>query len=305
MKGKLFIDGQDAFAEYGIFVEQYGLKELIAMPSFKKIDSTEWDEYDGEEYDLTNPVLDAHTLTLPFYVMDVFAVGDLFEVLSNKAYHIFDFKELGRTYKLRLANNSQLSRKIKIGNMTLTFIQDEASSPVKEPINTAPAGFNQEGYMLDGIDFSRFGIYVLHGTDENVMKAPQVRENVKQSDPAKHGTVYDDFSVKYKAKQAQLKLLIHANDIENFWARYDSFFSQLLKPDIHVLYTPSNYQEYDCFYKKTNIVKFDILRSGKIWCEFNVTLQFINMTPLMNVLLLATEDNEFVLTEEDELCVIR
>ena len=42
MVGKLFIDGLDAFSEYGIFVEQYGYKALVQMPSFKKLNSTEW-----------------------------------------------------------------------------------------------------------------------------------------------------------------------------------------------------------------------------------------------------------------------
>lgn len=57
MVGKLFIDGLDAFSEYGIFVEQYGYKALVQMPSFKKLSSTEWPEYDGEEVDLSDPSL--------------------------------------------------------------------------------------------------------------------------------------------------------------------------------------------------------------------------------------------------------
>lgn len=66
MVGKLFIDGLDAFSEYGIFVEQYGYKALVQMPSFKKLNSTEWPEYDGEETDLSNPILDSKTFSIPF-----------------------------------------------------------------------------------------------------------------------------------------------------------------------------------------------------------------------------------------------
>ena len=36
MFNKLLIDGKDAYAEYGVFVEQYGYKALVQMPSFKK-----------------------------------------------------------------------------------------------------------------------------------------------------------------------------------------------------------------------------------------------------------------------------
>ena len=66
MVGKLFIDGLDAFSEYGIFVEQYGYKALVQMPSFKKLSSTEWPEYDGEEVDLSAPLLDSKTFSIPF-----------------------------------------------------------------------------------------------------------------------------------------------------------------------------------------------------------------------------------------------
>ena len=46
-EGKLFIDGKDALLVYGVFVENGGYKSLIQMPSFKKISTTEWPEYDG------------------------------------------------------------------------------------------------------------------------------------------------------------------------------------------------------------------------------------------------------------------
>lgn len=124
MVGKLFIDGLDAFSEYGIFVEQYGYKALVQMPSFKKLNSTEWPEYDGEETDLSNPILDSKTFSIPFCITDILSASDLFEVLSDGAYHIFDFAELGKSYKLRLLTNPALSAKIQLGKITLNFADD-------------------------------------------------------------------------------------------------------------------------------------------------------------------------------------
>ena len=86
MVGKLFIDGLDAFSEYGIFVEQYGYKALVQMPSFKKLSSTEWPEYDGEEVDLSAPLLDSKTFSIPFCITDILSASDLFEVLSDGSY---------------------------------------------------------------------------------------------------------------------------------------------------------------------------------------------------------------------------
>lgn len=86
-QGKLLVDGEDAFLEYGIFVEQYGYKALIQMPSFKKLDSTEWPEFDGEEVDLTAPVLDTKTFNIQFCITNVRYAED-FSMIYHKAHII-------------------------------------------------------------------------------------------------------------------------------------------------------------------------------------------------------------------------
>ena len=51
-ENKLFIDGVDAMVEYGVFVERNGYRQVVQMPVFKKIEQTDWPEYDGVEDDL-------------------------------------------------------------------------------------------------------------------------------------------------------------------------------------------------------------------------------------------------------------
>ena len=113
--GRLTIDNKDAFTYFGVFVERWGYKALIQMPPFKNPDSTEWEEYDGAEYDLEDPVLDAKTFQMQFCVTNVTQVSDLFFLLSDKSYHIFNFVELGRSFKLRLSQNSTISSKVSLG----------------------------------------------------------------------------------------------------------------------------------------------------------------------------------------------
>lgn len=43
-----------------------------------------------------------------------------------------------------------------------------------------------------------------------------------------------------------------------------------------------------------SVTKFDILRSGKVWCEFSIVLTFINYRPVGQYMLLAHEDFSFV-----------
>lgn len=304
MKGRLFIDGNDAFTEYGVFVEQYGYKALIQAPPFKSIDSTEWDEFDGAEYDLSEPVLDSKTFSVAFCITDITSASDLFELLSDKAYHTFDFRELGKTYRLRLTSNGSLSSKVRLGNLSLSFADDFPTPDEAEPYPVGVDDVRQSGYELDDIDFSRFGVYILNGTDDNILKAPDVRPNLTINTKGEAGVSYDDEIVMYKPKDVVVKMLIRAANVTVFWERWNALFTALIKPDIRRLYIDKTVEEFDCFYRKCSVSKFDILRNGRVWCEFSVTLTFTNSRPTGNYALLVTEDDELVLTEDGESYIL-
>lgn len=304
MKGRLFIDGNDAFTEYGVFVEQYGYKALVQAPPFKSIDSTEWDEFDGAEYDLSEPVLDSKTFSVAFCITDITSASDLFELLSDKAYHTFDFRELGKTYRLRLTSNGSLSSKVRLGNLSLSFADDFPTPDEAEPYPVGADDVRQSGYELDDIDFSRFGVYILNGTDDNILKAPDVRPNLTINTKGEAGVSYDDEIVMYKPKDVVVKMLIRAANVTVFWERWNALFTTLIKPDIRRLYIDKTVEEFDCFYRKCSVSKFDILRNGRVWCEFSVTLTFTNSRPTGNYALLVTEDDELVLTEDGESYIL-
>nr|DAU55233.1 MAG TPA: hypothetical protein [Caudoviricetes sp.] len=304
MKGRLFIDGNDAFTEYGVFVEQYGYKALIQEPPFKSIDSTEWDEFDGAEYDLANPVLDSKAFSIDFCITDIISASDMFELLSDKAYHTFDFRELGKTYRLRLTSNGSLSSKVRLGKLSLGFADDFPTPDKIAPYPTGAVDVRQSGYELDDIDFSRFGVYILNGTDDNVLKAPDVRPNLTINTKGEAGVSYDGEIVMYKPKDVVVKMLIRAANVTVFWKRWNALFTALIKPDTRRFYIDKTVEEFDCFYRKCSVSKFDILRNGRVWCEFSVTLTFTNSRPTGNYALLVTEDDELVLTEDGESYIL-
>lgn len=303
--GKLYIDGKDAFDRYGVFVEQYGYKALIQVPDFKKIESTEWDEYDGEEFDLTAPVLNTKSFSISFCIIDVVLAGNLFALLSDKAYHTFQFTDLGKSYKLRLLSNASLSSNIKLGKMSVNFSDDFPEIPETEPYDESADDVFQRGFELDGIDFSRFGVFVLDGFNEKVLKAPNVRSNLTTDVKTEAGVDYDDEQVKYKTKDVALPLFIHTGNIEEFWRRWNSLFTQLIKPEERKFYIDSPVvDEYNCFYKKNSVTRFEIFKNGHVWCEFTVTLTFTDSRPQGIDELLASEIGELIVTEDDEECCI-
>lgn len=268
------IDGNDAFKTWGVFIEKDGLAQLIQVPSFKKVETTEWDEYDGIEADLIKPVLDARSVTLTMHMVDVTNANALFNFLKsgNVSYHNFAFTDINREYKLRLTSNGSFSSLVKLGKLTLTFAQDLVTQDEQSYYTTAPSDVWQRGYSLNGVDFSKFGIFVLKGTNDSLRKYPTIRENLKVSLSDEEGTHYDDYEVHYKSKDVTLNLLIDASDISEFWKRFNSLFTVLIKPK----YITFEYKEISvkCYYKSMAVSKFRKLRNGKIWCEFTVTLTF-------------------------------
>lgn len=271
-EGKLFIDGKDAMVEYGIFVEKGGYKSLIQMPSFKKIDSTEWPEFDGEEFDLTSPVLDSKTFSIQFCIINIDYAEILFDELSTGAYHSFEFVDIGKTYRLRLTQNGSFSTFIKLGKLTLSFADDFPKIPEGTHYEYGKSGIRQFGYELDGIDFSQFGLFVLKGSDDAIRKVPNVRSNLSVDSASLSGLIYDEEYVTFKSKDVALKLLINTDSIDEFWKRWNSLFAIVLKPEARCFHFSDH--EYECYYKSNSVTKFEIMRNGHIWCEFVLTLIF-------------------------------
>lgn len=299
-QGKLLVDGEDAFLEYGIFVEQYGYKALIQMPSFKKLDSTEWPEFDGEEVDLTAPVLDTKTFNIQFCITNIRYAEDFFNDISQGAYHTFYFADLKKSYKLRMTSNGTFSSFIKLGKLTLSFADDFPTVPDENPYDFGDTEVAQFGYELDGIDMSQFGSYILKGTDDSLRKTPNVRSNLSVSTQDTAGVSYDSQSVFFKPKDATLKLLINAVDIDEFWKRWNALFSVLMQPEARQFLFGEMDALYDCYYKKNSVTKFEILNNGHVWCEFSIVLAFTNCRPISQYMLLATEDDDWVITEDEE-----
>jgi hypothetical protein len=248
-------------------------------------------------------------------------VSDLFFLLSDRSYHIFNFVELGRSFKLRLSQNSTISSKVSLGKFTISLVDD--FPPIRYQAGMSNAILNQDfprvlnvqpyetsvikmnvGYDLDDVDFGRMGVNILDGTNQNILKSPNVRENLKVSIKGRSGVEYDDENVFYKPRDVQMKVLIHAGDITDFWHRYDSLFTILIQPETRSLLSWEVAMEYECFYKSCQITKFDILNNGHVWCEFTLTLTFVADRPVETEWLLASEDMEWILTEENENFVL-
>jgi hypothetical protein len=301
MTGKMYIDGKDAYSEYRVFTVEGGYNELITFPALKSVESNNWAEGDGSEFDLSAPVLNTRELSVKFAFRGVDALFGVFmELLSDMAYHVFNFAEIGRTYKLRLVNQPAYTTAGSLGLFTLRFADDfpllgyEYLSPAS---NIPP----KQGYELDDVDLSEYGIHILKGSEAEILKSPAVKRNLLTNIRTQSGAYYDGQHVNFDTKDVKINCLMRANTLPELWRNYDALLYNLSRPDERLLYVDSTGYEYPCFYKGCTVEQFDPF--GRIWLQFSLTLTFTSFRVDGEEFLLAAEDGKLIITEQGDYAI--
>jgi hypothetical protein len=302
MKGRLYIDGRDAYAEFGVYVIQGGWNELIAYPPLKPVESNDWQEEDGIEADLSSPVLNTRevSLRIAFGGLDN-RLLELLELLSNGAYHMFDCRHIGRMYKLRLVSMPNLTIAERIGTVTLKLADD---FPLDNYVYNAPscAVAPNADYTLDGRKFTDYGVRVLQGALEEVVKTPSVKDNLLRNINTQQGAWYDGKAVVYKAKDIKISCLMRATTLTELWRNYDALLYDLIRPSERVLGVEELGAEYPFHYKSCQVVEFYPM--DKIWLKFTLTITVTrNFRVQPNATLLANEEGIFICTEDGEIVI--
>lgn len=299
MKCRLYIDGRDAYAEFGVYVIQGGWNEIIAYPPLKAVESNDWQEEDGIEADLSAPVLDTRevSLRIAFGGLDN-RLLELLELLSDGAYHMFDCRHIGRMYKLRLVSMPNLTIAERIGTVTLKLADD---FPLDNYVYNAPSSAvaPNADYTLDGRKFTDYGVRVLQGALEEVVKTPSVKDNLLRNINTQQGAWYDGKAVVYKAKDIKISCLMRATTLTELWRNYDALLYDLIRPSERVLGVEELGAEYPFHYKSCQVAEFYPM--DKIWLKFTLTITVTrNFRVQPNATLLANEEGIFICTEDGE-----
>ncbi|MEG1554168.1 MAG: hypothetical protein RR363_04020 [Rikenellaceae bacterium] len=286
----LLIDGIDVYATYGIFITYGCYNNLISYPALKKpILVNNWAEEDGEDVDLTSMVLDHKEFDLSFATQQQDKVFVFIQMLSAKTYHEFNFGDLNRVYTLRLLSQPNKKMYSRSEIFSLRFADDY---PMRRRVSGVPSSdmVSQRGYVLDDVDMSRYGVYVLDGSDAEIMKVPDVKINITDN------MVLND-ALKYHSKNVQLPCLMLAKNIDEFWHNYEALLFALTQDDARSLYYDKLDEEYSCYYNNSKVVKFRI--ADRVWCQFTMSLTFTSFgVPIIDDAILSSENGSGVITEQ-------
>jgi hypothetical protein len=270
MTGKLFIDGLDAYTQFGVYVTEGGYNDLVAYPDLKNIQSNDWPEENGIEPDLASPVLDSKTFSVKFALCGGYAhMKALIDSLSDEAYHVFNFAEIGRTYNLRLISQSGISIAGDLRVFSLSFADDFPLSGYSylAPDTTIP---QSTSYKIDEVNLTAYGVIVLAGTLSEIEKIPDVKRNLYVNIESQPGATYDNGIVRFKSKEVTLKCLLRATTLTQLWRNYNALLYDLTRPGERKLYASGTGLEYPFYYKSSSVKSF--FPTDKIWLEFDLTL---------------------------------
>lgn len=297
MTGQLYIDGKDAYTIYGVYVVDGGYDELIAMPPLKSVDTNDWQEEDGIEADLSAPVLDTKDIQLKIAAQEAHSrYFSLIDRLSDGAYHTFDCVGIGRTFTLRLVSVSVTGSQGDFTLLTLKLANDYPLNgyTYSSPISTLPS---DESYTLDGLPLSEYGVRVLQGSLTEIMKTPNVKQNMLRNIKTVSGAIYDPATVTFKSKDVKLTCLMTAPTMETLWHNWDALLYDLTKPDERMLWVEALEKDFYFYYKSCSVSEFYV--DGKIWLKFELTFVFTHdMMIEDDDEVLATENNIIVFTED-------
>ena len=262
----------------------------------KTVESNDWPEEDGQEFDLSAPALDTRELVLKFAAHRVQRVGAFVELLSDHAYHTFDFRSIGRTYKLRLASQSALNLAGRLETFSLKFDNDFPLPDNYTYVEPQSELVAQSGYELNARSLAEYGVYILKGSDAEIQKSPAVKKNLLQNLKGQHGATYDGEVVAFQTKEVKLSCLMRAKTMDEFWRNYNALLYDLIRPGERSLYVDNTGYEYPCYYKSCSTTQFHPV--GRIWFQFNLTLVFTSFRVGDDEYLLASEDGEWVMSED-------
>lgn len=297
MSGKLFVDGKDVYKQFGIYVPDGGWSSLIAFPPLKTCEQNDWQEEDGVEIDLSEPVLNSREVSLTFAISNVFSrYNDFIELLSDGSYHVFDCAVIGRRFTLRLVSQSNREYAVTFGRETLKFADD---FPFPDYTYKAPSSgmAANDAYLIDGVQTTNYGLRVLQGSFAEVLKTAAVKQNMLRNIKTQSGAIYDGEIVFYKAKDVKLNCLMRAETLTELWRNYDALLHDLIQPNERTLSVKELEQDFPFCYKSCQVTEF--YPDGRIWLKFTLTLTFTRDFRINeDGTILVCEDGTPVVTED-------
>lgn len=298
----VLINGTNIQTAYGAIIAEGGYNGLVEWPASKSIDSNNWHEYDGIEADLSELKLDSHSFSIKFGLKysSPDQIETFYRFLGSTPKMTFSDDVAGIEKQLRLESLSSLKYAKSFSILTVKLSCD--NDPLEGYSRVAPVSGlcpTDNDFKLDGTPFSDYGVRVLLGTHEGILKPGAVKQSLVRSMATSSGSEYDQNpllwdgskwvrsesvdTVRYGAYQVTVNCGIVAPNTSTFWRNYKALLYDLIHEDSTAadaltkcrreLYIGAIGKSLKCYYKSQSVKEFRILSGNRVWAKFNITLE--------------------------------
>lgn len=281
------IDGKDAWTQWKIAVQEGGYAQLVCMPPMKDVETNDWNEHDGLEADLSFPVSEGRTFSLPMFCSgNVQNMDSLLQYLmtpvqsqegiNQGVYHTINAVEAGDYQSVvRFIGLSE----VKVGNLrppflfSLTLAEDEGYSYSDQIVIPDADLSSSDNYKIDGIPLSTFGIKVLEGTHDSLRQGVTVKAGLSIDVSDEPGVIYDPGAYRKKSsRNINIKCLMRAASLSSMWNSYLSLKNLMFKSGYRTLACSSLDTTYKCHYVSCSVQEF---YPYSIWLSFVLTFRIL------------------------------
>lgn len=322
---KLYIDGVDAFSEYGVYITESGYSQVLTWPSAKSVDGNDWAECDGIEEDLSEIFLDTRKIAVSLcFSASQAEFLSFFYMLNEKPIHRFSFSLIGREFNARVISTSGLEYALGLSTITITLECYESFFPLDDyghlvaPLDKNGTLPQTQLVKLDDVNLCRYDTLVLQGLLNTAMLPASTKDNLIVRRSRMHGAGYDsEGDVKVKSFEIRLSCLTKAESMEKVMRNSD----RLLYDLVHINPNAKNDDGvedvtlsckrtltvgdcslvFPCRYKSHNVS--DLVLSGNhVWMYHEITLVVVG-APESLVRLLETENGVLVRKESGNYAI--
>ena len=274
----LLIDGQNTMSAYGAYVTEGGARTLMEWPALKQPLYNEWQEHDGREVDLSNPVLDKRNFSILMASADApEAMAAMRAALTTRAYHTLEIQGSQRIMVARFLSVSGVSSMCNLATFALNFCCDDPlQQPYQTPFSTMPT---DNSYKISNpantgmIPLTRYGVQMLSGTAQSFMFVPEVRHGVETTGKYVSGSEYPNRPTTFRSPEVTLRCLMHESTPQALNRNYDALLHDLTTPGAKQLYASVTERTYPFHYVSQSVTEY---APSDNWIKFNVKLRILD-----------------------------
>ena len=255
----------DIQATYHTYLLDNNYKDLFCFPPLKKLDSNDWAEYYGKEYDTDSPQLDTISFSLSF-ISKSNQYDPFISFLSAQTYNDFHFEELGKSFRLRFVGVRKAKKEQGYITYEATFANDtplQGYAYIVPNDNLPPSGFT-----IDTIDLSKYGIYLLEENESNLLKSYEVKEHLTTNSSTIAGVKYAEHNNVFKERTIELHCYMK-QPTNRFWKLYEALLYNLSQRGERTINAFGS--TFKAIYQKAN-VKEVLLTKDTLRVEFIISL---------------------------------